>query len=150
MAKLVSIETLYEGFFFELNEDEFMDSPWPNSKLEHRIDTPHITVFYKPSQPHEIYYGQKGRFEFYEYGCDDNNEGYKVRCVGCDGILVPYILKEVDIPHVTISVSEDGKPKDTKNLNFVACEPYVYEAVFGAMQLWTYDDGTKAIVMTLR
>ena len=146
MSRVIKTETLYEGFFFELDEDEFMYSPWVNSKLENRIDTPHITVYYKPSQSHEIYYGQKGRFEFYEYGCDDNNEGYKVRCVGDDD-LVQHLLKNVDIPHVTVSVSSNGRPKDTKKLNFVACEPYVYEAIFGAMEVWYYDDGSKVIVM---
>lgn len=146
MTNPVKIEILYEGFFFIFDEDEFMYSPWVNSKLENRIDMPHITVYYKPSEPHTIYYGQKGRFELYEYGCDDNNEGYKVRCVGCDSILVPHILKEVDVPHVTISVSNNGRPKDTKNLNFVACEPYVYEAIFGAMELWHYDDGSTVLV----
>lgn len=149
MAELVSIKTLYEGFFFELDEDELMYSPWSKPKLENRIDTPHITVYYKPSELHEHYYGKRGLFELYEYGCDDKNEGYKVRYIKSDSIDVPWLFNLVDIPHVTISVSDDGKPKDTKNLDFKPCEIYRYEAVFGAMQLWVYDDGTKAMVMVL-
>lgn len=149
MGKVIKTETLYEGFFFELDEDKFMDSPWPNSKLEHRIDTPHITVFYKPSKLHDYYYGKRGLFELYEYGCDGKNEGYKVRYIESDWVAVPRLFNLVDIPHVTVSVSDDGKPKDTKNLDFKPCETYRYEAVFGAMQLWIYDDGSKNIVMVL-
>lgn len=149
MGKVVKTEILYEGFFFELDEDELMYSPWTNSKLEHRIDTPHITVYYKPSELHDYYYGKRGLFELYKYGCDDKNEGYKVRYIKSDCIDVPWLFNLVDIPHVTISVSDDGKPKDTKNLDFKPCETYRYEAVFGAMQLWTYDDGTKIMVKAL-
>lgn len=149
MDKVIKTEILYEGFFFNLDEDELMFSPWVNAKLEHRIDNPHITVYYKPSQEHENYYGKRGLFELYEYGCDDKNEGYKVRYIKSDSIDVPWLFNLVDIPHVTISVSDDGKPKNTKNLDFKPCKLYRYEAVFGAMQLWTYDDGTKIMVMAL-
>lgn len=151
--------TIYEAFFLYLG-DEGPDGPYTNAKLENRISMPHITTTFRPLEPSINLYGKTGIFELYEYGCDLANEGFKVRYFKDRSYFNPNtriiefnddedvakLFESIDIPHVTMSVSADGEPKNTKNLDFRPCPPYIYKATFGAMECWTRQDGTQNIV----
>ncbi|MCQ2570995.1 MAG: hypothetical protein MJ154_01995 [Candidatus Saccharibacteria bacterium] len=120
---------IYTGLFIEKNS---FYNLFP-AKLAKEIEYPHVTVFFKPkgSEVHQELFGEKATITVTGYGCDEKNEGFSVKINAqnpelqklCDGILVP---------HITISVSEDGKPVDTGKLEFETREQVSIEATFGA------------------
>lgn len=99
---------IYTGVFFK---QEF------KGKLEKKIEFPHITHQFKPSTIDYSLFGQEVEFEIIGYGNDLNNEGYLVRLVNGSNEMKK-AFEEVKIPHITISVSADGKPVNTVNLKF--------------------------------
>ncbi|SDB15025.1 hypothetical protein [Eubacterium oxidoreducens] len=114
------VDVIYEGFF--------LDEPLKGS-LDKVVINQHITTNFRPYCPKKDMYGLKGKFEVIGYANDGKNEGYLVR---------PYSLwssalcGKIKTPHITLSVSEKGKPVDTAKLKFRPCERKVVTATFGA------------------
>ena len=69
-----------------------------------------------------------GKFNVIGYGNDGKNEGLLVELVSveipdindifCDVHEMYLLAKSIPVPHITLSVSKDGKPVDTGKLNF--------------------------------
>lgn len=99
---------IYEAFFLDKEFD---------GTLNRQIKNQHITTAFKPDVAHNELYGKKATFAIVAYGNDGNNEGYKVELLHCDKELEKLYLN-IPVPHITISVGNEGKPINTGKLNF--------------------------------
>ena len=114
---------MYEGFFVY---DRL------TGRLARDISNKHVTTEFRPAKSHESLYGKRAIFRVIGYANDGKNEGYKVELVSCEARELEDLYKAIPVPHLTLSVSEDGKPVNTARLNF---QPIKYsfeiQAVFG-------------------
>ena len=100
---------IYEGFFVA---NTLLTS------LEKNIWYKHITTEFRPKITHEYLYGTEAIFEVTGYGNDGNNEGYSVKLIETDSEELKDIYNNIEVPHITLSVSANGKPVNTAKLNF--------------------------------
>ena len=102
-----------------------------NSERLHRvIEHPHVTFEYKPKViPYELF-GLIVTVRVIGYGCDGENEAFKVEFENLSKELVP-LAQLIEIPHITISVSENGEAVNSRNLNFIPIQPVYLQGVFG-------------------
>lgn len=105
----MSNSIIYEGFFI-WNDLE--------SKLSKDIRFKHITTEFMPKVTHEHLYGQIATFIVYAYGNDGVNEGYKVKLVATQSEELMKLYKKIEVPHITLSTSPEGKPINTRYLDF--------------------------------
>ena len=105
------MKIIYEGFF--VNSD--IELPYT---LDKDIDFRHITTEFKPAITHEHLYGQKIRVTLISYGNDSINEGVKVSLSSADSDELVELFNNIAIPHITLSVSNEGKPVNTSKLDF--------------------------------
>ena len=103
------MNVIYEGFFI-------MDKI--NSKLAKDIEFKHITTEFRPTKTHEHLYGTMATFAITGYANDSINEGCSVTLKSCDNDELVDLFNNISVPHITLSVSNEGKPVNTKNLNF--------------------------------
>ena len=113
---------IYEGFFV-------LDTL--SSNLEKDIEFKHITTEFKPAKTHEYLYGTEATFVVTGYGNDSVNEGYKVQLVSCDSDELVELYRNILLPHITLSVSKEGKPVNTKNLTFIDSSSLTIRTKFG-------------------
>lgn len=101
----------YEGFFLYDTELE--------SELNKDIEFKHVTTEYKPARTHEHLYGKEVTMYITGYGNDGKNEGVSVKLGNfvADEELEK-LFNQIPKPHITLSVSNEGKPVDTANLIF--------------------------------
>lgn len=120
---------IYTGLF--IDKKTFYDHF--SAKLAKEIEYPHATVFFKPkgSEVHQELFGEKAMITITGYGCDENNEGFSVK-INAKNPALQKLCDDILVPHITISVSEDGKPVDTGKLEFETREQVSLEATFGA------------------
>lgn len=113
---------LYEGIFFDEETIELIHS-LDNNKLERIYEDLHCTFKFMPKSD-EIFNDIVGKsFELLivGYGNDGKNSGFQVALP--DKLLKYYKnsdkkTKELVIPHITVSLSENGKAVDTGKLKF--------------------------------
>jgi hypothetical protein len=105
---------IYEAFFIDCGL---------RASLEKDILYKHITTEFKPAITHEHLYGEPAWFKVVGYGCDGNNEAYKVEMVHCDNDELKALYEQIDIPHITISTSATGKPVNSRYLEFKEIYP---------------------------
>ena len=124
---------IYTGVFFNLSELINKFNCYIGAvRLANTIENPHITFSFKPAQVDEKIFGLPMKFEVVGYACDGHNQGLQVRAV----TLPKRVREEFDKitnPHITISVSENGKPVDTGKLKFMPIEnPFYITGKYGA------------------
>lgn len=110
----------------------FADGAFPD-RLEKRIRFPHVTVRFEPDEVPDALIGEKARVLVTGYGNDGTNEGLLVEIASGNPDLQA-LLDTIQRPHITLSVSRQGKAVDTARLDFGPAEPFEMEAVFG---VWT-------------
>ena len=116
------MRVIYEAFFV-MNE--------LNSKLEKDIQYKHITTEFKPTTTHEHLYGLEATFIVTGYGNDGINEGYSVKLLSCENDELRELYNNISIPHITLSISNEGKPINTSKLNFISSSPDIIKTKFG-------------------
>lgn len=123
----------YVGVFFEA--DYFMNeiSKICDNHLFRVIQNPHITFAYKPSTIDESLFGERVVVKMVAYGNNGINEGVKVELVSANE-AVRTAFSQIEIPHITISVSESGKPVNTRYLDFSQIEPIEIEGIYGGWE----------------
>ena len=94
------------------------------------ITIPHVTFVFEPGDVDESLFGEKIKVEATGYGNNGRNEGLSVKLYS-ENIVLADMIKHIEIPHITISVVEDGSPYDTRLLEFQPIEPFELEGVFG-------------------
>lgn len=98
--------------------------------LEKDIQAPHVTIAYMPEKVEQSLFGRKVHITVVGYGNDGQNEGLKVRPESDDPVLQA-MIDQIEVPHITIAVSSDGQPVNTKNLVFEEIEPIALEGTYG-------------------
>jgi len=129
------MKVIYCGFF--IDKDELAQCFEP--KLARAIEFPHVTTAFRPNGM-ELFEGMLGEeihVRVSGYGNDGRNEGVSV--ILEDGSeRARRVFEQIAMPHITISVAEDGKPVDTAKLNFEAVDN---GAVLTAKYGWFCSDG---------
>lgn len=123
---------IYTGVFFDLSElsNKFAAYVGEN-KLSHIIENPHVTFTFKPKDVRIELLGKPVRFRVIGYACDGRNQGLQVEVVSICGSLVQE-YDSIKVPHITISVSSDGKPVDTGKLDFKPIPtPFELAGIYG-------------------
>ena len=138
----------YEGIFFEGETVNIIHSLEPK-KLAKTNDELHCTFKYHPTNE-EIFNEIVGKtFELYiiGYGNDGQNSGFE--------ISLPEELKEYYInyeekdptalktPHITVSLAENAKAANTKNLEFKPLEKTI--KIIGRFGYWIKDEDREYI-----
>ena len=171
--KEIKRTVIYEGLFVmcEDYDEEYRGMvpqiyPIGKCSLACGITHPHITVAYKPKTPHKELYGCEVYAVVNGYACNGINEGYKARIIprgihagsGMVSLGEPVadyavkdraiidLVKNIKVPHITSSISPDGFPKDTVNLDFEYLpieEQFIIQCKYGAFVEIEYDDGSK-------
>lgn len=110
------MKVIYEGVFF--NPEELKETLGVEEfELAREIKNPHVTFVFRPEKPASHLYGEKVRFKVTGYACDGKNEGVAVNLVSSSK-KIEELYKRIAVPHITLSVSRDGKPVDTGRLTF--------------------------------
>jgi hypothetical protein len=143
LGDLKKMEHIYTGVFFDPSElDDLFARHIGKAKLSNVIENSHVTFTYKPKDVRKDLLGKPVRFRVIGYACDGKNQGLQVEVLSIHSSL----LSEYDtikVPHITISVSEDGKPVDTGKLRFEPI-PIPFEIV-GTYGVFTNDGVLFAI-----
>lgn len=98
--------------------------------LERMIKDPHITFVYKPTEVDEKLFGEKIKIIITGYGNDGKNEGVKVR-LESDNPQIDEMIRKIEVPHITLSVSRTGKPVATRYLSFSPIEEITLTGTYG-------------------
>ena len=100
---------IYEGFFI-------------NSKmlgsLSKDIENKHVTTEFRPKVTHEELYGSKVILHVSKYGNNGENEGLYVDNIETDNDTLRSLFDNVAVHHITLSVSDSGKPVNSSKINF--------------------------------
>lgn len=103
------MSVIYEGFFIRAPLD---------STLSKDIEFKHVTTQFRPPICHQNLYGKTARFVITGYGNDGDNEGVSVSLTTAEDAELAELFNSIAIPHITLSVSEKGKPVNTAKLEF--------------------------------
>ena len=114
------IPCVYWGVFFD-------DADLPEGSLFREIENKHATFAFRTPMPEELL-GRSCSVGIIGYGCDGNNEAL---LVDLPEDVADYRVSDVPA-HITLSVSETGRPKDSGYMDFAETDdPYWIEGVFG-------------------
>ena len=98
------------------------------------ITFPHITFTYAPKEVPFSLFGTKVTAKVVGYGCDGVNEALQVEFVDLPQALCG-LASEIPVPHITLSVAKNGKPFDSRFLNYRPTEPFFLEGIFGGIDI---------------
>ena len=110
--------------------------------LARQIDAPHVTFVYRPEAVEEELFGEPLRLCVTGYANDGRNEGVRVE-IRTENARLRDMAERIRCPHITLSVSEDGRPVDTGYLTFTPVEPFELTARFGGYDTRTGRAVTK-------
>lgn len=120
----------YIGCFVDPGELARKVEPLGKPRLSRVIAAPHVTFRYQPKTVDRSLFGQKVLVTIVGYGCDGENEGLKVQ-MRIDDPRLAELAEGIAVPHITLSVSQDGESVNTRYLDFSPVEPFDLAAVFG-------------------
>ena len=110
---------IYTGVFFYQEELQNAIDKITKTRLYRVIDNPHITFAFRPSRIDPVLFGKKATFNIVGYACDENNQGVSVCLHVTESSELAKEFLAISNPHITISVSEIGKPVNTGKLDFI-------------------------------
>lgn len=113
----------YTGIFFHKALTD-------NGKLDTQIACPHVTHKYKPTEVNKSLFGQEVMFKVVGYGINEENEGLLVEVAQASDEMRE-ALAEIEVPHITLSISKEGKAVNTRYLNFEPCTPWYLSGFYG-------------------
>lgn len=124
---------IYTGVFFDVAEliEKFAKYVGEET-LSNIIKNPHVTFTFRPSSVDTSLLGKQVCFNVTGYACDGKNQGLSVEVSLIHaGLSSEY--QTIKHPHITISVSEDGRPVDTGKLDFKPISvPFEVVGTYGA------------------
>lgn len=126
---------IYVGCFFEFCDLQNAIREIRTNALENDIQCPHVTFLYKPQEVNQTLFGKAVHVKITGYANNGENEAVKVQLSSSDPILESMISK-IEIPHITIAVSREGKPVNSKNLQFEDIEPIDVTGTYGGYAKW--------------
>lgn len=126
---------VYVGCFIKYRDFQNSIKGIRINPLENDIQEPHITFAYKPQEVNQSLFGKTVKIKIIGYGNDGVNEGVKVDLSSSNPIL-QFMIEKLETPHITIAISNEGKPVNTKNLKFEKIEPIELIGKFGGYAKW--------------
>lgn len=135
---------IYTGVFFDKEYiEDTVNHYISKDRLVRVIENPHVTFSFKPEKVKPSLFGRMIVFRVVGYANDGKNQGLQVIIARPDARLAPEYTK-IKNPHITISVSADGKPVDTGKMTFIPIEhPFNIHGYYGAFdgkEVVTYDE----------
>lgn len=127
-------KVIYTGVFVNAEElaKQLQESGLNRVAHEKEIEDTHVTFEFRPKVVDESLFGTPVDILVTGYGSDDENEGLSVRIM-CQNQQVQEIGSSVEIPHITLSISRDGRAVNTRRLVFHPIEtPFVIKGVYKA------------------
>lgn len=126
------MQQLYEyvGCFFDFEELYAKIANIPRKPLAKTISNPHVTFVYKPEEIDESLFGSIVKVRIIGYGFNEENEGLHVD-VRTDNDALEKMITEIPVPHITLSISENGAAVNTRYLAFYEIEPVELTGFFG-------------------
>lgn len=101
-------------------------------RLYRSIANPHVTFVYQPDTiPYEAF-GTPITVTVVSYGRDEENEAFGV-VLGDLPEVLQLLADNIRVPHITISVSQSGKPVNSKYICYEPIEPFTLQGVFGGL-----------------
>lgn len=98
--------------------------------LDRVIKYTHVTFEYKPETVDETLFGEELGIKIVGYGKNGENEGVRVELT-TENPRLREMISEIEIPHITLSVSEKGKPVNTKYLSYSPIYPIKITGIYG-------------------
>lgn len=126
---------IYVGCFIKFEDFQSAIRCIRKNPLENDIHDPHITFAYKPKEVSQSLFGEKIHITIVGYGNDGQNEGLKVQLTS-DNPAIQIMINQIEVPHITIAVSKDGKPVNTKSIIFDDIDPIKMEGKYGGYAKW--------------
>lgn len=123
---------LYVGCFPDPQEFQKKISEIDSYRLDRIIACPHVTFVFAPKNVDTSLFGQRVQIRIIGYGKNHKNEGVAVTLHAQDPVLQK-MIDDIPVPHITISVGEDGVPVETRNLEFRDIPPIELSGLFGGM-----------------
>lgn len=120
----------YVGCFVDPDVLHEKLTPLSRTPLSTPILMPHVTVSYRPAAVDQSLFGIPVRIRIVGYGRDENNEGLLVE-LSTQEPRLEKLLQTVEIPHITLSISQSGKAVNTRRLHFTAVDPIELPSVYG-------------------
>lgn len=124
----------YIGCFFDPEALQRIPITERQGPLYRAIASPHVTFDYFPKEVPVSSFGKPVTVKVVGYGCDGINEALKVELVDLPQELHG-LGSKIPVPHITLSVAENGKPVDSRFLSFRPTEPHLLKGIFGGMRL---------------
>ena len=128
-TETLSQNTVYTGIFFD--PDTIYGKFVP--KLKKKMRTPHVELKYKPteSQLFTSIIGKEINVKIVGYGINDNNEALLVE-INSEEPAIIVTTEDIPTPNITLSVSEEGKPRDAIFLHYdILDEPVEVTGKYG-------------------
>lgn len=133
------MEIIYTGWF--VSPDALYDAvkDFAPNRLEQPAQQPHVTLEFRPQEINTALLGSPARLTVTGYANDGENEGISVTVEQNQPALASQ-LDTLSRPHITLSVSAEGKPVNTARLDFRPVPPRTLTGTFGAFT----EEGTVA------
>lgn len=129
-------KVIYTGAFVDSKELEHKLEEYgvERTKLWRQIKDAHVTFQFRPADVDESLFGLPVDIRVIGYGVNTQNEGLLVE-VTCANETVQKLCDKVEVPHITLSVSEDGKPVNTRYVGFAPIKtPFTIRGVYDAFR----------------
>lgn len=122
----------YIGCFFDPEELRKHLINLERKALSEAVSSPHVTFVYSPVYVPWNLLGEEITVKAVGYGNNGENEALKIEFLELPAGLKA-LAAEIAVPHITLSVSENGEAVNSRDLEFNPTEPFVLTGVFGAM-----------------
>lgn len=122
----------YVGFFPDPGELWEKTDIIRSFKLSNTIMIPHITTAYEPETVIESLFGELVQITAVGYGCDGNNEGLQV-LIESKSTVIKEMIKQIPVPHITLSISDDAKAVNTRYLTFEPIPHITFSGKYGGV-----------------
>ncbi len=121
---------IFTGAFISATQLDKLTEALQREKLPRSIRFPHVTFAYRPETVDESMFGTEILVRAVGYGSDGANEGLKVELF-TDKSELCALIKQIPLPHITLSVGETGQPVNTRFIHFDEITPFEFIAIFG-------------------
>ena len=118
---------IYIGIFVDCDTlQKFVNDNITKDRLSRVIDNPHVTFAFRPAEYNYDLIGKLAMLKVVGYACDGKNQGLQVEMGDTSNPEILAEFEKIRNPHITLSVSADGKPVDTGKMKFNPIENPFY------------------------
>ena len=121
----------YIGVFFSKETDNILRKR--GNKFSRPTKNLHVTVKYRPEDVPVELFGSEVAVQITGYGYSNENEGLSCKLVSENSALQK-LLDAIEVPHITLSISEDGRAVNTRYVDFSEPLSFVCKGRFGGFR----------------